>query len=334
MRRELVSMADTGTQGTSPYSTLSRNGATIFPRVLFFVEETENTAIVQAAPTVTVNPRRGNLDKAPWKDLDLTTISGQTVETKHLFDVHLGETIAPYVTLPPLKALLPMKQGDHAIPTNDRGPGGIRLGGLERRMRERWQAVSRLWEENKALANNLNLLGQLDYMRKLSSQLEWQLNPNGRPVRLAYTSSGQPTAAILSEDADLVENLLFWIACRNADEANYLLAIINSEALYKSVSGMMPKGQFGARHLHKHLWKLSILEFDPTQGLHAEIAKAGAATAARAKAKLDDLRENRGDKLTVTIARRELRAWLRTSPEGRAVEQAVGGLLAKKEATA
>ena len=40
-------------------------------------------------------------------------------------------------------------------------------------MRERWQTVSRLWEENKALANNLNLLSQLDYMGKLSSQLKW-----------------------------------------------------------------------------------------------------------------------------------------------------------------
>ena len=48
-------------------------------------------------------------------------------------------------------------------------------------MRERWQTASRLWEENKALANNLNLLGQLDYMGKLSSQLEWRLRM-GAPV--------------------------------------------------------------------------------------------------------------------------------------------------------
>ena len=108
--------------------------------------------------------------------LDLTAITGQTVENRHLFDVHLGETIAPYVALEPLKVLLPLKRGDVAIPTDDNGPGGIRLGGLERRMRERWQTVSRLWEDNKALANNLNLLGQLDYLRKLSSQLEWQQN--------------------------------------------------------------------------------------------------------------------------------------------------------------
>ena len=133
VRRETVGVADTGTKETSPYGALARNGATIFPRVLFFVEETENTAIVQAAPTVTVNPRRGSLDKAPWKDLDLTAITGQTVEAKHLFDVHLGETIAPYVTLAPLKALLP-EAGRFPPMIAVRAASGC---GLERRMNGR-----------------------------------------------------------------------------------------------------------------------------------------------------------------------------------------------------
>ena len=333
VRRESVGITDTGAAGDSPYSALSRNGATIFPRVLFFVNETANTAIVQAAPTVTVNPRRGTLDKAPWKDLDLTVITGQTVEERHLFDVHLGETIAPYVALEPLKALLPLNQGDAAIPTDHDGPGGIRLGGLERRMRERWQTVSRVWEDNKALANSLNLLERLDYVRNLSSQLEWQSNPEGRPIRLVYTSSGQPTAAILYDDADLVENVLFWVVCRDTNEANYLLAIINSEALYSAVFGMMPKGQFGARHLHKHLWKLPIPEFAPSQELHVAIAEAGKTAASAAGKKLAELRDERGHELTVTIVRRELRKWLRTSPEGRAVEDCVGKLLAEKMGT-
>ena len=132
MRRESTSITDTGVVGDSPYAALSRNGATIFPRVLFFVNETTNTAIVQAAPTVTVNPRRGSQDKAPWKYLDLNAITGQTIENRHLFEVHLGETLAPYVTLKPLKALLSLRRGQAATPTDQDGPGGIRLGGLER----------------------------------------------------------------------------------------------------------------------------------------------------------------------------------------------------------
>ena len=330
VRRESVGIVDTGAVGESPYAPLSRQGAVIVPRRLFYVEETENTAIVQAAPTVTINPRLGGLDKPPWKDLDLTAITAQTVEAKHLFDVHLGETIAPYVTLEPLKALLPMKQGEAAIPANDRGPGGIRLGGLDRRMRERWQTVSGLWEENKAPANRLNLLGQLDYMGKLSSQLEWMKDAGERPVRVVYSSSGTPTAALVAEDRLLVDYTLFWVDCKDINEANYLLAIINSDALYEAVSGLMPKGQFGARHLQKHLWKLPIPEFAPASELHAAIVEAGAAAARKAKERLANLREQyqrEGKELTVAIVRRELRAWLRTSDEGRAVESAVRKLL-------
>ena len=328
VRRDHADITYAGKGGDSPYSRLSRNGATIFPRVLFFVNETANTAIVQAAPTITINPRRGSQDKVPWKDLDLTAITGQTVENRHLFDVHLGETIVPYVALDPLKALLPLKRGDTTIPTDDKGPGGIRLGGLERRMRERWQTVSDLWETNKAPVNTLSLLSQLDYLHKLSSQLKWQRAPEIRPVRIAYAGSGRPTAALVSDETMLIDYTLFWVACKDMEEASYLLAIINSEALYEGVQPLMPKGQFGARHVQKHLWKLPIPEFDPSQELHAIIAEAGATAAITAGKKLEALRQQRGDRLTVTIARRELRQWLRTSTEGRNVETAVARLLA------
>ena len=331
VRRDRVAITDTGVAGDSPYAELSRNGATIFPRVLFFVNETTNTATIQAAPTITVNPRRGSQDKAPWKDLDLTAISAQTVESIHLLDVYLGETVVPYATLDPLKAVLPIKQGVFSVPAEVDGLGGVRLSGLERRMRERWRIVNNLWETNKAPTNNLKLLERLDYVGNLSSQLDWQREHCNRPVRLVYTSSGQPAAALLADDSALVENVLFWVACKNTDEANYLLAIINSVSLYNSVSGIMPKGLFGPRHLHKHLWKLPIPEFDITKRLHNSIAKAGVAAAAGAQTRLAEVREleeRQGDELTVALARRELRKWLRYSEEGQAVESAVAKLLA------
>ena len=70
----------------------------------------------------------------------------------------------------------------------------------------------------------------------------------------------------------------------------------------------MSRGQFGARDLQKHLWKLPIPEFDASHELHADIAAAGAAAAVGASARLAALREERGDGVGVTIVRRELRA--------------------------
>ena len=251
------------------------------------------------------------------------------MEQRHLFNVHLGETIAPYVALEPLKALLPLKQGDAAIPTDDNGPVGIRLGALERRMRERWRTISGLWETNKAPANRLNLLGQIDYLHKLSSQLEWQSNSGDGQVRVVYTKSGEPTAGLIQDSQLLVDHLLYWIPCRTMEEANYLLAVINSNALASAVNKYTtPNWAGNTRDLHKHLWKLPIPEFDRKNRVHARVARAGATAAAGAAKQLEQLREARGDRLTVTIARRELRKWLRASAEGRAVETAVGRLLA------
>ena len=327
VRRESAAVIDTDAGGGSPYAGYARNGATVFPRCLFFIEETGNPAIVQAAQTITVNPRRGGQDKAPWNGLDLTALTGQTIERRHLFNVHLGETIAPYAALEPLKAILPFKRSAAAIPTDDGGPGGVRLGGLERRMRDRWRAISGLWENNKALVNKLNLLSQLNYLHKVSSQLAWQQDPGDRPIRLVYSGSGTPTAALVADDALLVDYTLFWIACKDMQEANYLLAIINSDALYEAVQPLMPKGQFGARHLQKHLWKLPIPQFDLSQKLHTTIADAGATAAAEAAHQLARIRAEYDDKFSVTIARRELRKWLRASAEGQAVERAVGRLI-------
>ena len=327
-RQARTAIIDTSANSVSPYANYARQGAVIVPRCLFFVEKTENPAIVQAGQTVTVNPRRGSQDKEPWRSLDLAAITDHTIETRHIYDVHLGETLVPYATLAPLKAVLPMRSGDGEIPKDPDGIGGIGLGGLDWRMRDRWQTVSQLWEENKTAVNKMDLLGQLDYYGKLSAQLEWRRNPNERPLRVAYTGWGAPTAALLHDDDAIVDYKLFWVACKNTQEANYLLAIINSDILYEMVTPLMSKGQFGARDLQKHLWKLPIPEFDPADSLHTDISKAGEAASLEAAKQLAQLREER-DRVTVTIARRELRKWLRSSPEGQAVEEAVSKLLSQ-----
>ena len=326
IRRVETPITDTSATGKSPYMSYSRQGASIVPRCLFFVNETESAAVIRARQTITVNPRRGSQDQPPWKTLDLTDITGQTIETQHVHDVHLGETVVPYATLEPLKAVLPIRRTDSEIPADSDGIGGIRIAGLERRTRERWRTVSRLWEQNKKPVNRLDLLEQLDYLHKLSSQLEWQQSPGPRPIRVVYTKSGKPTASILWDNDAVVDHLLFWVTCTGLQEAHYLLAIINSDVLYEMVTPFMSKGQFGARDLHMHLWKLPIPEFDSRDPLHVSLSEAGQAAAEGAAEELAKLRRER-DRVTVTIARRELRNWLKDSKQGRAVETLVARLL-------
>lgn len=327
VRRVPIAITDTSKSGDSPYARYSSQGATIVPRRLFFVEESANVPIVQMADLITLNPRRSSRDKKPWRDVDLTRISNQTIESDHIFNVHLGETLAPYTTLEPLKAVLPIKHGEKSFDIADSGVAGINIGSLRMRMRDRWRIINQLWEDNKAVANKLNLFQRIDYYGNLSSQLKWRENPGDRPIRLVYTSAGSPTAAIVDDDDIIIESKLFWIRCKSLQEANYLLAIINSEGLAEAVNRYTTPNWAGkTRDLQKHLWKLPIPEFDAEDVLHMSISEAGQSAAVGAAEQLKHLYKERGQ-VTVTIARRELRKWLHKSDEGKAVEESVDKLL-------
>ena len=180
------------------------------------------------------------------------------------------------------------------------------------------------------MANRMNLLGQLDYYGKLSAQLEWQHQPGDRPFRVVYAAAGKPTASIVVNDGVLIDYKLFWTACRDMLEAHYLVAVINSIALYERVTPLMSKGQFGARDLQKHLWKLPIPEFDACNPLHVSVSQAGEEATLGATTRLEELRRARSE-LTATIARREIRKYLRESIEGKAVERVVGELLSSDD---
>ena len=327
VRRVGASITDTSVAGTSPYANYSRMGAAIRPHCLFFVEEVETSVIFRAGGTITVRPARSSYEKKPWNALDLTDITDEAIETQHVFNVHLGETLVPYTTLAPLKAVLPMKHGDIAIPGDAPLEGGVGLSGLALRMRGRWQTISGLWEAHKAPVNKLNLRGRLDYHRELTAQLAWRKDPENRPVRVAYSTSGVPTAAILFDHLAIVYETAYWVTCKSLQEAQFLSAIINSDGLYSKVKPLMAKGLFGARHLHKQLWKLPIPAFDLTNPLHMEIVRASTAAETGVWRQMAALRKEH-DAVSVALARRELRAWLRSSPEGAAVEDAVGRLLA------
>ncbi len=326
--RTVVALATAVEGKSSPYRPLAEQGASLIPRCLFIVEEIENPALIRAAGTTMVNPRRGKQDRVPWRDLDLTAIVGQTIENAHVFDAYLGESVAPYVTLAPLKAALPISDDVHVrrLPASGTPSaiGGIDPGPLGRRMRARWRTVSGLWDTNKKPANRLTLLGQLDYRRKLSKQIEWQAATSAAALRVVYGSSGRPTAAVLRDRDAVVDKNLFWIPCGSEPEAMYLLAVINSDVLREAVEPLRPKGLWGSRDLQKHLWNLPIPRFDSGDDLHVEVAAAGEAAAEGAARQLEGQ-----EGVSSANARRIVRQWLADSPAGREVERAVGALLAE-----
>ena len=323
--RSITSLTDTGSGDfASPYAERARQGASIVPRALFFVNVSDSRTAI-AADIVRVSPRRGPKDKAPWKDLLLDELDSH-IEESHIWPVHLGETVAPYVLLDPLSAVLPVRWRDRlALSEAENAVGAIDPVRIGPRMRNRWRTAGELWEANKKPGNKLDLLERLDYMGELSHQLKYEPG-----IRLVYASAGKPTAAVLRDQHCLVDYKLFWVPCGSLPEARFLAAVINTRVVEQAVAKWMSKGQFGSRDLQKHLWRLAVPGFDPEDPRHVELAELGEKAeveAATRCAALRTQREGAGRSTSVTVVRSELRTWLHDSDLGRRIDRLVADLL-------
>ena len=266
----------------SPYAELSNNGATIYDRRLLFVEIVPHTAMLPTANTTNVKPRLGGQDKVNYEG-QLNQLEG-VVHNDHLFDVYLGECIAPYVTLDPLKAALPVLRPTMTIPLSHDDCTGdkhdacqLEVAALHTTMQRRWNNAVEMYGEAhqdraiKGLFNNLN------HLNKLTSQLEYlrdAITGNGT-TRIAYTTQGEPTATIIKDNYSVLDHKLFQTVCQSEEEAHYVLAIINSNALTTAAESYMTRGLYGARDFHKHGWKLPIPRYHSSDPLHVRLSELG-----------------------------------------------------------
>ena len=322
----------------SPYALYANEGPTIRDRRLFFVTAFANETKFATPNTFVTYPQLSTQDK---KSYNIQELNGQIVSGDNLFSIYKGECIATYVVLPPLTPALPVSKVAMEMPLDHSACEVLSRGfvlhnacevdkqQLDDRMRSRWEKMQQLWEANRGETDTKSLTQNLNWLSKLTSQLDYLREPGDRPVRIAYTTSGRPTAALIADDQAIVDEVLYQVVCRNSDEAHYLLAVINSVALEDAVRAFRPTGLFGARHLHKHLWKLPIPEFDATNANHAELSRLGEAAAKECRALLDELMALNGeDWLTTTNARSNLRnGWQPGSPTAQAIEASVEELL-------
>ncbi|MXV79607.1 MAG: N-6 DNA methylase, partial [Chloroflexi bacterium] len=324
--RQSVALHDTLGVHASPYADRARAGASLFPRSLFFATINKQKGLVQAANTQTVSPRRSKQEKTPWKELELPELSNQPIEAEHVFDAHLGETVAPFLLLDPLKVVLPLSKDTAELEKQDPGWYGVNPQALGTRMRRRWRVINDIHGKHKGPNTDRTLLEQIDYFGQLTAQRLQKSN-----IRVVYPQAGRPTAAVVTDEEAIIDYRLFWITAKSMAEAEYLIAIINSTAIWEAVIPLTTKNWAGnSRDVEKHLWRLPIPEYDDSNSLHVEIAQAGEDAAAGAKVLWDEIRaerEDKGQSTSVTVARREIRKWLSESSEGQRVEELVGRLL-------
>jgi len=304
LKQEPAWLVTRNDDGPSPYGPRFMQGATIVPRVLFFVRSQPSSPLGLGAGRRAVRSERSSAEKAPWKDLpDLTGV----VENEFVRPVLLGESVLPYRVLPPREAVLPLV-GDRLIDERasdlDLYPG----------VAEWWQNAQELWETHRS-SDRLTLLKQLDFRHKLSGQLP------ATDLRVVYGKAGFHVVAALVEDRNaIIDHTLYWGTVQSRDEGMYLCAILNSPVITQLVRPLMSYGQ-SERHVDKHLWKLPIPLFNSSNPMHKRLAELGTAEADLVE-KIDlDEQEN------FVVLRRKARKALAAGPYAQEIEELVTELI-------
>jgi SAM-dependent methyltransferase len=242
----------------SPYKPRFAQGATIVPKLLFFVETDSGGRLGLGAGRHRVRSARSNLEKAPWKELP--TLEG-VVEAEFIRQVLLGESLLPYRILPARKAVLPLDGS--TLMTGSASRLDFYFG-----LAEWWRQAEATWEAHRS-SGRLTLAEQLDFRHKLTAQFPVS------PLRLAYSASGMHVAAAIVDDpAAIIEHKLYWAPIATQDEGLFLSAILNSTVLTELVRPMMSYAK-DERDIDKHVWNLPIPRYDDTNALHQRLAELG-----------------------------------------------------------
>jgi SAM-dependent methyltransferase len=241
----------------SLYHSRFSQGATLVPRMLVLVEEAPVSPIGVAAGRVAIRSSRSPNEKPPWKNLpDLTG----SVESEFVRPVHLGQTVLPYRTHHPLKAVVPLAQGE-LLDTDD-----ARLD-LYPGLADWWRAASEVWDAHKGSTKN-TLTEQINFRKKLTLQLPAATH------RIVYTGTGQYLAAARIEDTRAIfGHLLYWATANSVEESRYLTAILNSQTLGELVAPYQPRGEHNPRHFDKLVWRIPIPLFDPKAADHTRLVE-------------------------------------------------------------
>ena len=266
----------------SPYRTRFRDGATIYPRRFFIVEPARAGRLGANPAAPRVRGRESGLDKPPWSSV---APPEGPVEARFLRPVVLGETILPFRLLTPVVGVIPTDERGEVMDAKTAARAGFpNLAAWLRDSEAKWSTKAAR-KADGSLQRTLS--DRIDFHHGLRNQ-----SP-APPIRVAYTKAGTLLAACLIDDPlPVVDHMAYWASARTRNEAHYLLAILNSEAVRTRVAAMQARGQWGARHFDKLVWELPIPEYDPRNPLHRDLARAG--VRAETLAAAVPLRENAG----------------------------------------
>lgn len=230
---------------------VARNGATLFPQALVKVAK-----VLSSDSRITRGFTGGSTQKS-WKEFNQREFE---VPTNWIREVVFSSDLLVFCTRKLVtQCILPC--------TND----GTQLLSEEESLRQLyWRQANSIYEDRKGIARGTpsTLLRNLDHLSKLSSQL----STKSLKWRITYNSSGQNLRASRVSSNIPVEHKCYRIDNLSANEATYIVTILNAETLQY----LFQASRESDRDFDTHFWrKVPIPRFDNKNLRHLELVKVG-----------------------------------------------------------
>ncbi|MBE0538998.1 MAG: SAM-dependent DNA methyltransferase [Ignavibacterium sp.] len=279
----------------NPYKNLFKNGATIYPRVFYFVDinqelpEDFEDRIVNVKTALTIDAD----SKKPWKGL---TFTGK-VESKFIFRTALAKSILPFALYKPDLVVLPIliEKNYDGRPARRTSGKEIKLQSANDLMLEGYLNASK-WFSN--VENTWQLL-RTEKNKNISSEdyLNWQNKLTEQnldaPYLVLYNSSAKDANSLVVQRLNndftfFVENKTYCFYANNLSEAFYLSVILNSKIPNELMKDFQSRGLFGARDVHKKILDIYFPRFDESNAIHTQLAELSETAHKKAAKYLED----------------------------------------------
>ena len=197
-----------------------------------------------------------------------------TISSRWVFEIYMSKHLLPFYIAEPALAVLPLQHRSTGTPVATITQAPKLAIAADRSANAHFQRVytelSNEWCTSSPIDDEV-----FQRLNKNNKLVQQKFSQNDTLV--VYGAGGQyPAAAkihqLTAQSAArlIVDQTLYWMVLNDQDEADYLVGLINSEAVANAIRPFQPKGQQGARHIHTLV--LSVIpKWDSHNPLHMEV---------------------------------------------------------------
>jgi hypothetical protein len=238
-------------QENSFYQSRFRQGASLVPRNLLFIEIIEKKGnLIQIKPAETIQNKK-------YRTWEFDAYKNAEVEEQYIFKVAKSTGIMPFHYEMSDWAFLPLNIETHNFSI------------VSPKAATHLCYLEQIYSENmKEGAEIKSLLKRLDYGHALSDSRQLT------PFKIIYGGIGSIVKAAILRENFIIDTSLYYYLPESEEEAYYLLGFLNSELVTQYVKKVGSTGANGSlRNIHKHPLDLSLPNFDLNKKTHIDLSE-------------------------------------------------------------